>query len=157
MHREPGRNDRRRVPARLAVARVQASGYYSRSNTCYGSGRYCVVTTRDIEPEAAFERLSKLPQVAGLALMNRMLLPGKLTSAKDLRQAGYRRAAILCEPAFRAVPELVKAMEQLDEEKYAKVMAYLKSPADRRVRIGKDSQGFESLPGDRLSSWLEPR
>jgi hypothetical protein len=74
-------------PARLAVARVQASGYYSRSNSCYGSGRYCVVTTRDIEPEAAFERLSKLPQVAGLALMNRMLLPGKLTSAKDLRQA----------------------------------------------------------------------
>jgi hypothetical protein len=75
-------------PARLAVARVQASGYYSHSNTCYGSGRYCVVTTRDIEPEAAFERLSRLPQVAGLALMNRMLLPGKLTSAKDLRQAG---------------------------------------------------------------------
>jgi hypothetical protein len=75
-------------PARLAIARVQASGYYSRSNTCYGSGRYCVVTTRDIEPEAAFERLSKLPQVAGLALMNRMLLPGKLSSAKDLRQAG---------------------------------------------------------------------
>src|SRR5437660_110244 len=32
-------------PARIAVARVQASGYYSHSNTCYGKGRYCVVTT----------------------------------------------------------------------------------------------------------------
>ena len=74
-------------PARLTVARVQASGYYSRSNSCYGDGRYCVVTTRDIEPEAAFEQISKLPQVAGVALMNRMLLPGKLTSAKELRQA----------------------------------------------------------------------
>lgn len=74
-------------PARVAVARVQASGYYSRSNTCYGTGQYCVVTTRDVEPEATYERLSKLPQVAGLALMNRMLLPGKLTSAKDLRRA----------------------------------------------------------------------
>lgn len=74
-------------PARMTVARVQASGYYSRSNSCYGSGRYCVVTTRDIEPEATFERLSRMPQLAGLALMNRMLLPGKLTSAKDLRQA----------------------------------------------------------------------
>src|SRR6185295_16660006 len=45
-------------PARLAIARIQASGYYSRSNTCYGTGRYCVVTTRDIEPEASYERLS---------------------------------------------------------------------------------------------------
>jgi hypothetical protein len=74
-------------PARLAVARVQASGYASSSASCYGSGRYCVVTTRDIEPEATFERLSRLPQVAGLALMNRMLLPAKLGSAKDLRKA----------------------------------------------------------------------
>lgn len=74
-------------PARMTVARVQASGYSSRSNSCYGSGRYCVVTTRDIEPEATFERLSKMPQLTGVALMNRMLLPGKLTSAKDLRQA----------------------------------------------------------------------
>jgi hypothetical protein len=74
-------------PARVAIARVQASGYYSRSNTCYGTGRYCVVTTRDVEPEESYERLSKLPLVAGLALMNRMLLSGKLASAKDLRQA----------------------------------------------------------------------
>jgi hypothetical protein len=74
-------------PARVSVARVQASGYYSRSNSCYGSGQYCVVTTRDIEPEASFERLSKLPQVGGLALMNRMLLPAKLTSAQELRRA----------------------------------------------------------------------
>ena len=76
-----------RFPARMTVARVQASGYSSRSNSCYGSGRYCVVTARDIEPEATFERLSNMPQLAGLALINRMLLPGKLTSAKDLRQA----------------------------------------------------------------------
>jgi hypothetical protein len=53
---------------------------------------------------------------------------------KDLHQAGCRRAAILRDPEFRAVPELAKAMEQLDEEKFAKVMAYLKGPTDRRVR-----------------------
>src|SRR5262245_17847620 len=74
-------------PARVSVARVQASGYSSRSNTCYGAGQYCVVTTRDIAPAATFERLSKMPQVGGLALMNRMLLPAKLTSAMDLRRA----------------------------------------------------------------------
>jgi hypothetical protein len=74
-------------PARIAMARVQAAGYYSRSNTCYGTGRYCVMTTRDVEPEASYDRLSKLPLVSAVALVNRMLLSGKLTSAKDLRQA----------------------------------------------------------------------
>src|SRR5262245_27088919 len=67
------------LPARLAVARVQASGYYSRSTGCYGSGRYCVVTTRDIESDASYEKLARLPQVAGLAVMSRILLPEKLT------------------------------------------------------------------------------
>src|SRR5262245_59634583 len=75
------------LPARLAVARVQGSGYSSRSNSCYGNGRYCVVTTRDIEPEAAFDRLAKLPLVDGLALLNRMLLPPTFSSAQDLRQS----------------------------------------------------------------------
>jgi hypothetical protein len=74
-------------PARIAVTRVQTSGYSSRSNTCYGTGRYCVVTTRDFEPEASYERLSKLPLVSGVALMNRMLLPSNLRSMKDLREA----------------------------------------------------------------------
>jgi hypothetical protein len=74
-------------PARLAVARVQASGYASQSNRCYGAGRYCVVTTRDIEPDASFEKLATLPQIAGLALVNRLLLPERLESTKDLRLA----------------------------------------------------------------------
>jgi hypothetical protein len=84
-------------PARLAVARVQASGYYSRSTSCYGGGGYCVVTTRDIEPEASYQKLSQLPLVAGLALMNRMLLPSKLHSTRDLRQvaAGLKADMLL--------------------------------------------------------------
>ena len=38
------------------------------------------------------------------------------------------------DPEFQAVPELVKAMEQLDEEKFAKLMAYLNNPVNQRVR-----------------------
>jgi hypothetical protein len=53
---------------------------------------------------------------------------------KDLHQAGCRRAAVVSDPAFRAVPELVKAMEQVDAEKFLKLMAYLKNPLSRRVR-----------------------
>lgn len=53
---------------------------------------------------------------------------------KDFHQASCRRAAIVRDPEFRAVPELVKAMEQLDEEKFPKLMAYWNNPASRRVR-----------------------
>ena len=41
---------------------------------------------------------------------------------------------ILSEPTFQSVPELVKAMEQLKEEKFAKLMAYLNHPVSQRVR-----------------------
>jgi hypothetical protein len=54
---------------------------------------------------------------------------------KDYHQAGCRRGVILHDPEFRAVPELVKAMEQLDSEKFPKLMAYLKNPMSQRVRI----------------------
>jgi transposase-like protein len=36
--------------------------------------------------------------------------------------------------AFQAVPELAKAMEQFDEEKFPKLMAYLNSPVSQWVR-----------------------
>ena len=53
---------------------------------------------------------------------------------KDGHQASCRRAALMRDPRFRSVPELVKAMEQLEGEKFAKLMAYLKNPVSRRVR-----------------------
>jgi hypothetical protein len=53
---------------------------------------------------------------------------------KDYHQASCRRAAILRDPTFQAVPELVKALEQLGPEKFPKLMAYLNNPVSRRVR-----------------------
>ncbi len=53
---------------------------------------------------------------------------------KDLHQAGCRRSVIVRDVAFQAVPELVKAMEQIEGEKFTKLMAYLKNPMSRRVR-----------------------
>ena len=53
---------------------------------------------------------------------------------KDLHQASCRRSAVVRDPAFLAIPELVKAMKHLEEEKFGKLMAYLKNPASRRVR-----------------------
>jgi transposase-like protein len=53
---------------------------------------------------------------------------------KDYHQASCRRATIVRDPVFRAVPELVKALEQLSEEKFPKIMAYLNNPVGQRVR-----------------------
>ena len=53
---------------------------------------------------------------------------------KDWHQASCRRSALMRDPAFLAVPELVKAMKQLDDEKFVKLMAYLSNPILRRVR-----------------------
>lgn len=74
-------------PARLTLARVQSSGYRSMSNQCYGEGQFCVITTRDVESDASIEKLNKLPMLAGVAVLNRLLLPEKLASTFDLRKA----------------------------------------------------------------------
>jgi transposase-like protein len=53
---------------------------------------------------------------------------------KDFHQASCRRAAVVRDPAFRAVPELAKALGQLDEAKFPKLVAYLNNPVSQRVR-----------------------
>src|SRR3954452_14455485 len=53
---------------------------------------------------------------------------------KDFHQASCRRSVIVRDPAFRAVPELVEAMDQIDAARFPKLMAYLNGPASRRVR-----------------------
>lgn len=73
-------------PARIIVVRVQAAGYESYSNRGTGQGRYSVVTTRDIEQEADFQRIGNMPNVAAVGALSRLLLPGNLGSADDLRQ-----------------------------------------------------------------------
>lgn len=74
-------------PAQLIVARVQAPGYQSYSNRGHGSGRYSVLTTRDIEEEGDFARLRAMPGVAGVGTLSRLLLPANLETAQDLRTA----------------------------------------------------------------------
>jgi hypothetical protein len=82
-----------RFPARIAVVRLQAAGYSSRTSSCYGEGRYCVVTTRDIEPEDSYAQLAKLPQVAGFGPLNRLILPSRFSSTRELRQSAARLRA----------------------------------------------------------------
>ncbi|AZZ98877.1 hypothetical protein [Pseudoalteromonas sp. R3] len=86
MSKEPAAS----FPARLSVARVQAPGYQSYKLNSFGHGRYSVVTTREVESEDDFRKLSELPQIQGIAPLNRILLPTNLDSIKSLREASAR-------------------------------------------------------------------
>jgi hypothetical protein len=76
-----------RLPATIATVRVQDSGYSSYRTQGYGKGNYCVVTARDVEQDADFDRLEKMPQVAAIVRLNRLVIPEELKSDKELRLA----------------------------------------------------------------------
>jgi hypothetical protein len=86
-------------PAAIAAVRVQAptytNHYLKQNGGTYGSGRYSIITTREVEDEAQFNRISALPQVAGIVSINRMLLPQKLEADREIREAAARLQADL--------------------------------------------------------------
>jgi hypothetical protein len=99
--------------------------------------RHLVVKRRENLTEAERDDLTRmLGYLPGLAVLRRFAdrIYWLFDTPGDTHQAGCRRAVILRDAEFRAAPELAKAMEQLDEERFAKLTAYLKAPADRRVR-----------------------
>jgi hypothetical protein len=99
--------------------------------------RHLIVKRRENLTEAERDDLTRmLEYLPGLAVLRRFAdrVYWLFDTPKDVHQAGCRRAAVMHDPAFQAVPELVKAMEQLSAEKFPKLMAYLNDPASRRVR-----------------------
>jgi hypothetical protein len=76
-----------KFPTGLATVRIQSSGYHSETAQTFGTGKFCVVTTRDVEKDEQIEDLMKMPMVIGIAPVNRLLLPEQLNSEVDLRQA----------------------------------------------------------------------
>ena len=77
-------------PTSIAVVRLQAAsnpdpaGWGQRAGRF--SGRFTVVTQRDVETEDALRKLRELPQVSGVAGVNRLLLPSRVESEVDLRK-----------------------------------------------------------------------
>lgn len=86
-------------PAAIVAVRVQGPHYSSygidRVGGRYGSGRYSVITVREVEEAAGLERITRLPEVSGLISINRLLLPERLESDEDLRIAAARLHADL--------------------------------------------------------------
>lgn len=99
--------------------------------------RHLVVKRREKFTEADRDDLVRmLEHLPELATLRRFAdrVYRLFDTPKDFHQASCRRSALVREAAFRAVPELVKAMDQLDAERFPKLLAYLNSPASRRVR-----------------------
>lgn len=72
-------------PARIALVRVQGSGYRSYSNASFGRGAFSIVTTFDVERPEDFTIIADLPQVATVVRLNKLVFPSELKSARDLR------------------------------------------------------------------------
>ena len=80
------------VPAMVAFARVQATGYRSRTVSGYGGNdsQFSVITTRDVESDETTDRIRRMPNVVGLAALNRLLLPSDALTEARLREAARR-------------------------------------------------------------------
>jgi hypothetical protein len=79
-------------PTAVAVVRVQGTdaGYGSESMNTYGNGSYTVVTVREVESEADFEKLKKLPKMIDIVPIKRILLPSSMQSDVELRTAAAK-------------------------------------------------------------------
>lgn len=86
-------------PAGIALVRIQSPGYTNynlrRSGGSYGSGNYTVIMTHEVEDQSHLDRISRLPQVAGIVSLNRMLIPEHLESDRQIREAASRVQADL--------------------------------------------------------------
>jgi transposase-like protein len=99
--------------------------------------RHLIVKRREnlteSEREDLWQMLSYLPELVTLRhFADRVYW--LFDTPKDYHQASCRRAALVRDPVFQAVPELAKALEQLSAEKFPKIMAYLSNPVSQRVR-----------------------
>jgi hypothetical protein len=73
-------------PAAIAVVRVQGRGYRSYTAEGYGSGSYTVVPVRDVETDEQFGRIERLVMVRGIAPLNRLVLPDRFETDRELRE-----------------------------------------------------------------------
>lgn len=80
-------------PARVAIVRVQESGYESHRDAGYGEGMYSVVFNSDVEREEHWERMADWPALAGVARLSSLMLPNHFEDERPLRVAAARLRA----------------------------------------------------------------
>src|SRR5262249_12833056 len=67
--------------------------YTEREGGVYGDGRYSVISVKEMESDYDLQRIARLPNVGGLIGISTLLLPRKLESDRELREAAARLKA----------------------------------------------------------------
>jgi transposase-like protein len=126
---------RKGAKSKVATAR---RGMTIKQKACFVfQRRHLIVKRRENLTEAERGDLARmLEYLPELATLRRFAdrIYWLFDTPKDAQQAGCRRAVVVRDATFQAVPELAKAIGQLDGETFPKLMAYLKNPVSRRVR-----------------------
>lgn len=86
-------------PAGIVTVRLQGSDYsnyhFRKMGGVYGSGKYSVILTREVETDEDVQRIAELPEVRDVIALNRMLLPERVNSYDDLRPGAAKLKADL--------------------------------------------------------------
>lgn len=79
------------------MVRLQAPDYTNyyvdQTGGKYGSGRFCIIMTRELGESEQYERMAKLPKVADVIGLNRILLPQHFDSLEQIRNAAAQLSA----------------------------------------------------------------
>jgi transposase-like protein len=133
-----GNRGRKRKPGRRPRTRTRRRGLTNKEKSAFVfKHRWLIVRRRDkmSDQERAdlATMLGYLPELKVLRdFVDRL---GLLFEEGQSEASAWRRhAELVSDQAFLAVPELAKAIGALGSEKYAKMVAFLKSPACHRVR-----------------------
>jgi transposase len=133
-----GNRGRKRKPGRRPKGRAKRSGLTNKEKSAFiFKHRWLIVRRRDkmTDQERAdlATVLSYLPELKTLRdFVDRLEILFEEGQGEAL--AWGRHAALVANRSFLAVPELASAIGALAAEKFAKMIAFLKSPACRRVR-----------------------
>jgi hypothetical protein len=133
-----GNRGRKRRPGRRPKARAKRRGLTNKEKSAFVSKhRWLIVRRRDKmsdqEQADLATMLGYLPELKVLRdFVDRLGMLFEEGQGEAL--AWGRRAALVANRSFLAVPELAKAIGALAAEKFVKMIAFSKSPACRRVR-----------------------
>jgi len=99
--------------------------------------RYLLVRKADdLSPREVDHLLQMMAYLPALATLRRFVVEvyQLFDPAQSPHQARCRRAALANKADYQAIPDLVRALAMLKPKKFAKMIAYLHSPARKRVR-----------------------
>jgi len=134
---EPGRR-RRRAPtkAQRAYAKRRKKTLKEQAHFVF-KHRHLIVTRKENLTDQQRKDLRKmfeyLPALRTLRTFAERLY-SLFAPEQSEHQAYCRRAGLVQNAAFAQVPELAKALQMLDDVRFPKMIAFLKSPAAKRMR-----------------------